>query len=246
MATREHDNDQPASPWSRTSVQLSTLFVLMLLVVGIAIAIFHHGSQHARAGNAPATSQAGARPATTTTSAAAAGPCSLAAGDQQVPSASYPQGVTWQAVGSMSVPQSSALGPQRVQNGINMCFAHNPSGALLAAMNLVGEGSTNISERQVFDELAINVPSAVTTAPAYQDGQSGVQIAGYKYDSYTPTSALLEVALRHEQGGLSAVQLPMRWTGNDWKYVFPPDGPVSSTLDGAQVEPPYVAWSAFS
>ena len=44
MATREHDNDQPASPWSRTSVQLSALFVLMLLVVGIAIAIFHHGS----------------------------------------------------------------------------------------------------------------------------------------------------------------------------------------------------------
>ena len=62
MATREHDNDQPASPWSRTSVQLSTLFVLMLLVVGIAIAIFHHGSQHARAGNAPATC-AGRRPA---------------------------------------------------------------------------------------------------------------------------------------------------------------------------------------
>ena len=52
----------------------------------------------------------------------------------------------------------------------------------------------------MFDELAINVPSAVTTAPAYQDGQSGVQIAGYKYDSYTPTSALLEVALRHERG----------------------------------------------
>ena len=38
MPTREHDNDQPGSPWSRTSVQLSALFVLMLLVVGIAIA----------------------------------------------------------------------------------------------------------------------------------------------------------------------------------------------------------------
>ena len=63
MATREHDNDQPASPWSRTSVQLSALFVLMLLAVGIAIAIFHHGSQHAHAGNAPATSQAGTPPA---------------------------------------------------------------------------------------------------------------------------------------------------------------------------------------
>ena len=96
MATREHDNDQPASPWSRTSVQLSALFVLMLLVVGIAIAIFHHGSQHAHAGNAPATSQAGTPPATTTTAAAATGPCSLPAGDQQVPSASFPQRTDWQ------------------------------------------------------------------------------------------------------------------------------------------------------
>ena len=246
MSTGENDNQPSGSPWSSTTVQLSTLFILVLLVVGIAIAIFHHGSRHAQAGNPPATSYAGARPTTRTTSAAATGPCSLATGDQQVPSASYPQGVTWQAVGSMSVPQSSALGPQHVRSGIHICFAHNPSGALLAAMNLLAEGSTNISEREVFDQLAINVPSAVTTRPAYQDFQSGVQIAGYKYDSYTPTSALLEVALRHAEGGLSAVQMPMRWTGNDWKYVFPPGGPVSSTLNGAQVEPPYVAWSAFS
>jgi hypothetical protein len=246
MTTGQNDNQPSGSVWSSTTVQLSTLFVLMLIVVGIAIAIFHHGSRHAQSGKPPATSHATARRTATTSSTATTDLCSLPPGDQRVPSESYPQGVTWQAVGSMSVPQSSALGPQRTRRGINICFAHNPSGALLAAMNLLGEGSTNISEREVFDQLAINVPSAVTTTPAYQDFQSGVQIAGYKYDSYTSTSALLDVALRHSQGGLSAVQMPMRWTGNDWKYVFPPDGPVSSTLNGAQVEPPYVAWSAFS
>jgi hypothetical protein len=242
------DGHGRGSPWSSTSLQVATLFLIVLAVVGIAIAIFHHGSHHARAGNPPATSHAGALPATTTTSAAVAGPCSLPAGDQQVPSASYPQGVTWQAVGTMTAPQSPTLGPQHVKNGINICFAHNPSGALLAACNLWAEGTTDISERQVFDQLAIDVPSSVSTEPAVNDNPQagGIQVAGYKYDSYSPTEAMLEIVLRHDQGGLSAVQTPMRWTGNDWKYVFPPEGPISASLNGAQVQPPYVAWSAFS
>jgi hypothetical protein len=39
--------------------------------------------------------------------------------------------------------------------------------------------------------------------------------------------------------------MTMLWTGDDWKYVFPPSGPVYSDLDGAQVEAPYVSWSGF-
>jgi hypothetical protein len=241
------DGQGGGSPWSSTSLQVATLFLIVLAVVGIAIAIFHHGSQrHTRVGNAPPASH-GANPPATTTAAAAptGGLCSLPAGDQQVPSASYPQGVTWQAVGTMTAPQSSTLGPQHVKDGINVCFAHSPSGALLAAMNLWAEGSTQISERKVFSTLAIHVPSVVTNQPAGQDYEAGLQLAGYKFDSYTSSNALLEVVFRHEQGGLSAVQTPMSWTGDDWKYVFPPAGPVSTTLNGTQVQPPYVAWSAF-
>ena len=93
MATREHDDDQPASPWSRTSVQLSTLFVLMLLVVGIAIAIFHHGSSTPT----PVTLRdlSGRRTVARRDddrAAANPGPCSLPAGNQQVPSHSPPRG----------------------------------------------------------------------------------------------------------------------------------------------------------
>ena len=115
MATREHDNDQPGSPWSRTSVQLSALFLLMLLVVGIAIAIFHHGSSAKNpAGQCPRKA-AQSHAAGTTTSAAASLGCSLPAGSQQVPSACRRSGVTWQVVGTMSVPQSPTLGPRARQ-----------------------------------------------------------------------------------------------------------------------------------
>jgi hypothetical protein len=239
------DGHGHGSPWSSTSFQIATLFLIILAVVGIAIAIFHHGSHHARAGNPPATSHAGSPSATTTASTAAGGLCSLPAGNQEVPSASYPQGTSWQPVGSMEVPQSAALGPQHVRHGINVCFAHNPSGALLAAMNLAGELSTEISERQVVEELSVDVPQGVTTAPAANDWPA-VQIAGYKYDSYSPTDAVVDIVLRHDQGGLTVTQEAMRWTGNDWKYVVPPQGPISTTLNGAQVEPPYVAWGPFS
>ena len=245
MPTREHDNDQPGSPWSRTSVQLSALFLGMLLAVGIAIAIFHHGSSAKHpAANAPRGGQSRAA-GTTTRAAASAGSCSLPAGSQQVPSSLPPSGVTWQVVGMMSVPQSPTLGPEHVENGINICFAHNPSGALLAAMNLVAESTTYLSERKVFDQLAIHVPSAVTTEPAIKDSQSGVQIAGYKYNSYAPATAQIDVAIQGPQGGLQSDQMTMVWTGDDWKYVFPPAGPIYSALVGDQLQPPYVSWSSF-
>ena len=98
------DGHGHGSPWSSTSFQIATLFLIILAVVGIAIAIFHHGPHHARTSNPPATSHAGGPPATTTAPPRAAGLCSLPAGDQQVPSASYPQGTSWQpwARGSLS------------------------------------------------------------------------------------------------------------------------------------------------
>ena len=223
MAT-EHDNDQPASPWSRTSVQLSALFVLMLLVIGIAIAIFHHGSQHAHAGNAPATSQAGTPPATTTTPAAATGPCSLPAGDQQVPSASYPQGTTWQRRRHDEHPPIVHSWPAARPERDQRVLCAQPGRCAPGRHEPDGEGTTNISRAPGVRQLAINVPSAVTTAAG------GPRCDPACRSPATSTTAIrgrapVEVALRHAEGGLSVIQAPMRWTGNDWKYVFPPEGP---------------------
>ena len=248
MATREHDNDQPASPWSRTSVQLSALFLRMLLVVGIAIAIFHHGSQHAHdrqrsrylSGRHSARRDNDQRlPRTWPVLASRRRPT----GALRELSA---KGRDWQPVGTMSVPQSSTLGPQHVQNGINVCFAHNPSGALLAAMNLIRGGYDAdlraAGIRQLVDRRALRChdgagESKTVTVACRSPVTSTTAIS--------PTEAVVDVVLRHQQGGLSVFQAPMRWTGNDWKYVFPPEGPISSTLNGSQVEPPYVAWSPF-
>jgi hypothetical protein len=255
MATREHDNDQPRSPWSRTSVQLSALFVLMLLVVGIAIAIFHHGSSAKNATTNHAKGGAQTSPAAAATSGAANPEgCSLPTGSQEAPSTSPPAGVTWNVVGSMNVPQSGSLGPQRTKDGLQVCFAHSPSGALLAAMNYYAEGtSSTVTARQLAEQLSVNVPKALLAQPG--NGASGeleaaaggpVQIAGYKFDSYSPERATYDIVIQGPHGALTSITTTMIWTGQDWRYSWPADNnPSMEVLQERTLVAPYVAWSEF-
>ena len=242
MTANENDNEPSGSPWSSTSVQLSTLFVLLLLVVGIAIAIFHHSSSsHSRVKQGAGGAQ---QPAARTT--ASSGPCSLPAGNQAVPSSSPPSGVTWQQVGAMSAPQSADLGPQHVQRGINICFAHDPAGALLAALDIWAEATGNVSTKQLWDTRAIGVPSAVANETGVLDAQGSFQIAGYKYVSYSAATAQLVVVLSSPKGALLAIQMPMQWLGDDWKFVYPASGgPVMQALPQQTLSAPYVPWSEF-
>jgi len=256
MATPEHDNDKPASPLSSTSFQLSALFLGVLLVVGIAIAIFHDGSSSPKNPTAdrPRGAQTTPRAGTTTGVSANRSLCSLPAGSQAIPSTSPPSDVTWNVVGSMNVPQSGALGPQTTRSGLDVCFAHSPSGALLAAMNYYGEGtSSTVTARQLAEQLSVNVPKALLAEPG--NGASGelenaaggpVQIAGYKFDSYSPAQAALDIVIQGPKGALVSISTTMIWTGEDWRYSWPADNnPSMEVLQEQTLAAPYVAWSAF-
>ena len=222
MATREHDNDQPASPWSRTSVQLSALFVLMLLVVGIAIAIFHHGSQHAHAGNAPATSQAGTPPATTTTSAAAHWPV-LAS--RRRPTGALRELSPRDSLAARrhdehpaivhSWPAARPERDQRVlcaQSGRCAPGCDEPDGGGYDA-DLRAAGIRHARDRR---------------ALRCHDGAGGPRRCTLAYRSPVTSTT----AIRRRRQSLTSFsgtnrevsasfQAPMRWTGNDWKYVLP-------------------------
>ncbi len=251
MAHEQHD-ETPASPFSSTGFQLSALFLLILLVAGIAIAIFHGGNGTTKANHKQVIVTANSPTATSTTSTT--GPCSLPAGSQQVPSGSPPAGVTWNVVGSMSVPQSGPLGPQHTQDGVNVCFAHNPNGALLAAINYYAEGtSATVTGRQLAEQLMVNVPKALLAQSG--NGASGeleqaaggpVQIAGYKFDSYSAPQATYDVVIQGPKGALESITTTMIWTGQDWRYSWPTGGdPSMEVLQERTLTAPYVAWSAF-
>jgi hypothetical protein len=75
------------------------------------------------------------------------------------------------------------------------------------------------------------------------DNSGPVQLAGYRYDSYTGQAAEVTIVIQGAQGRLLAVVTSMQWHGGDWKYVFPAGGQPSyqalADLSG------YVSWSAF-
>ena len=85
----------------------------------------------------------------------------------------------------MQVPQSPTVyGPQRADGPWETCFAHSPSGALLAAMNFYAEG-TAAAPSAVLAHLAVNVTAADMTGGGL-DANGPVQLAGYRYVAYTP------------------------------------------------------------
>ena len=71
-----------------------------------------------------------------------------------------------------------------------------------------------------------------------------MQLAGYRYDSYTPSQAQVAIVV-HGPAGQAGRRRHRRWCwrGGDWKYLFPTGGTppmqVIADLTG------YVPWSSF-
>jgi len=219
-------------------VLLSGAFLLALVLLGIVLATT--GAGH-RANSQATGVQAAAEQPPTTQVRASASACSLPAGSQAVPWTS-PPAAQWGTVGSMQVPQNPGLfGPQHTDGPWSTCFAHDPSGALLAAMNLWAEG-TAVAPSELVARLAVGAPKNLgSDVRLGSDGP--IQFAGYRYGSYTPAVAEVVVVFRGPEGKLLAVATTMVWAGEDWKYWFPPDGAPAMQVLGDLTG--YVQWSGF-
>jgi len=220
-------------------VLLSGAFLLALVLLGIIAAVIGAGSGGSDARRPASAPDTAARPAAP--AAASPGGCTLPAGSQTVPSTSPPP-ARWGTVGSMQVPQNPAVyGPERSDGPWETCFADDPSGALLAAMNLWAEG-TAVPPNELFARLAVGTPKNLGST-AQLDSDGPIQFAGYRYDAYAPAAAQVAIVFEGPEGKLLAVVTSMVWRGGDWKYVFPTGGTpamqVIADLTG------YVAWSSF-
>jgi hypothetical protein len=236
--TSKREESGERSPWSRPSVLISAAFLLALALLGVVVAATSNSSSTRGQLTRTLTTagQASQTPATATADA-----CELPAAAQKVPSSSPPP-AQWETVGSMQVPQNPAVfGPQRSAGPWNTCFAHDPSGALLAAMNFWAEG-TAVAPNDLFARLAVGAPRNLGSNTRLDSG-GPVQFAGYRYDSYTPSQAQIAVVFRGPEGKLLAVACSMVWSGGDWKYQFPTHGTpamqVIADLTG------YVPWTSF-
>ena len=209
----------------------AAVIVAVLLAAGAVIVFGGPGDTS----TPQATATPGAAPGTSTQPVATSGEgrpgCHPSATDQTVPSAA-PSDLQWEVVDSIALPWSSTAGALHRDRGVWTCYAHTPTGALLAATFLSSAESYTQAAR-VLQEQAISGPNRDAklaevrkNPPQSPEPGTTADIAGFKFLDYTPQRATIQIAAAFANRYL-VVTVPVVWSGGDWKLnMDPPGGPV--------------------
>ena len=157
----------------------------------------------------------------------------------------------WSLLGTTAAPAVEGQGPGRIEDdGFRSCFAHTPTGAVVAAANLAAMGSYAPLRPRFNREAIAPGPGrdAVLAKPLPQGGTDGVrlQLAGFRLLRYTGAQADLDLALLASTGQLFGATLFLEWAEGDWKARMADDGSDLSSISPINSLNGYVAWSAES
>ncbi len=168
-------------------------------------------------------------PAPTSEGDGDASTCGLASSDMSVPSMPIPSVPV--AVGEqMRVPSLQGVGPGVIPDdgGISYCFAHTPTGAVLAAANFFTWFSSNQQLPDVVLRLMEDSPARDSLASQVDAGWSGqtaspAVIQGFQFEDRGPDHALVVLAVSTVAypDQLVAWPVPLAWQDGDWKAVVP-------------------------
>jgi hypothetical protein len=197
--------------------------LLAAIVIGGGISVLLGGGS-----NRPASAAAVAGRASASSSG-----CSLRSGGQSLQAIEFsPPAITdWHQVDNMWVPEApGTLGPQHYSDGWYYCFADDPGGALLAAINVWASG-TGADSTEIAEHYA-----TVVTPPEEGTNQlpPGITLAGYQYVSYTPQRAVIEVVMDAYGRGDAEATTTMVWEPSvgDWRVAVP----ASESIGGSIVD----------
>ncbi|GAA0899109.1 hypothetical protein GCM10009557_74860 [Virgisporangium ochraceum] len=177
-------------------------------------------------------------------SAAPTGSASASA-DTTVPT-SAPADVTWQLSGVNPVPVSASAGPRNITPTSATGFARTPTGALVAAAQIIGHTATDpkVAETTIAQQWVAGPDRDKALAMAREEGRATpkpgkartpMQITGFRYVVYDPDTAVVSVVYQ-VSGSLAAMTVTMRWIDDDWRMVPPAGGnwsTVMSVTDGS-------------
>jgi hypothetical protein len=160
-----------------------------------------------------------------------------------------PADAQWALVGTIAAPSVPGQGPGLVEkDGFRSCFAHTPTGAVVAAANLAALGSYP-PVRARFNEQAL-APGpgrdAVLAKPAAQGGSDGprLELVGFQLLRYTGDQADVDLALRSSTGSLLGFTGYLTWAEGDWKVRLADDGSDLSSVSPISALDAYLPWSA--
>lgn len=231
------------SPFRQRWFVISAVFLVVVILLGALVVLTTGDSDDEATDPAPAPS------ATTASSSpsAADGCAGLSDEDTSIPTTA-PQGVTWSLFRTVALPVSTTAGPAAADGDMTTCFAHTPTGALMAAAqisirSMLASNWEDVWVNQTYgdakaaqlDALRDELGSSPLPEPA--PGELG-QFAGFRFVTYGGDTAVIELLTRFSDGALRVNTASMRWHEGDWQYE------VSSTAQQRVVssEEGFIGW----
>lgn len=212
----------------------SIFFMVGVLVIAglLAVKVIFFPEQSRESAAPSASASAAPSLSAVAVSAGSVGADGRAVCDVKVPagkefSAEVPSDFTWSLTPSgVHYPVSATYGPTVLQGRMGQCFAHNPTGAAMAAINaLTTVGKPDIPAA---DRRAI-FSSRYTGKPDPWDGEEETDLSGisamvyaYSIQGYSTERATVKIyMMAQRQGGqLNASWIPVRmvWEDGDWRF----------------------------
>ncbi len=237
--------DDREGPFHRAGFLAAFAFLVLVLILGVTVVVTHSSGKSDKAAPAPST---GTTQPTASSSPNNGNACGLSDVDQTVPAAP-PSNVSWKIYDTVALPYSTTDGPGIVDGDVARCYAHTPTGALIAAAQipvryLVANDWQAVVNEQVMPGVgraAYSKMRAQVTTNTNQPGDYG-QIAGFQFITYSANTAVVEIVSRFTNGNLQMVSTTLEWSGEDWKLQLQDSGGVSPNAQQVPNLTGFISW----
>lgn len=248
-------------PWQRPGFIAAAAVIVLVLALGIAALVRSLGQDEpAPTPTTPAPTSTGSEPSTDgttsdptqepTASADDASVCGLEAVELAGGLDTAPD-TTWDYVGVIAMPSVEGQGPGTTSaDGVRSCYAHTPTGAVLAYANFLTQTNSADVRAAAFDYFTAQGPgrdAAVATAGDLAAGGTDLSIAGFRLLSYAGDEALVDVAVQvvaQGQTAFASSRANLLWQDGDWRWVPAEDGTEEYEIVVIPSVADYVAWAA--
>lgn len=262
LFTRDSDDaagtDETGSPWEGRGFVASAIVVGALAVCGVVWLFARDGGQTPATQPSVVTTTAPTEqptdgptrppatpdaeptrtPNTPPPTDSADGGCNAKNVDKRPPRVA-PPAVSWVFEADMMIPLQKQGGPARQDpNGLRYCYAHSPTGAVLAAMVTLGQlRNPDLTEAVLQRRVApgrgrtLAMAEARTTPTPDAGTTRTSQFTGFKIIDYLPNRAIIAVAVRLDASRVGSMPVTMAWHGGDWKLVLQTDGTINGEVD---------------
>lgn len=257
----DHDGERPF--WAKPGFLFTAVVVVAVILLGVILAFTAGGDDEPAAAQQEPPGAASDSPqpedSTRTTSAPPVSGGDSVSAVEECPDLSGRGGadaltvgpeVQWSPVGEVAAAYSEENGPA-VSDGINQCYAHTPSGALLAAYGFLADFRTWSYEPSEVVEARVMPGSqayafgldAATQEATYRAGggqRETLTVQGYRFlesTSENNTIAFIHTLNRPSDVVYTQDEVTVEWTGTDWMVTKLGDIESVSELPAG-----YVSW----